>query len=282
VTSVFTGLSSYLGPGEKGQWLDGGLRSGSPVLRALQLTRWPLVTPRFDSQLGTLVLSVSTHRSEETPTTRRSSMPALAFDTVGNFADQIRLWELGSVGAFAQVQWQEMEAWYRPVWPATHAPTRGALAYPFASPAGGLIDSVVVPENIEWGKPIDQATASEYAFDPVTMTRLFLLGERSLLEVDPGYRLERLGWSKVAAWLAESSSGSTNLKAAQLELAQRVARSQSPYDTDAYAQRRADGTTACMTTCLRNGAQDHAPADPACSADLLPTPLSGARPVWPW
>jgi hypothetical protein len=282
VTAVFTGLSSYQGPGERGQWLDGGLRSGSPVLRALQLTRWPLVTPRFDSLLGTMVLSVSTHRSEETPTTRRATLPALAFDTVGNFADQIRLWELGSVGAFAQVQWQEMEAWRRAPVSTLRPTTRGSLAYPVASPAGGLVDSVVVPENIEWGKPVEQATASEYTFDPVTMTRLFLLGERSLLEAEPLFRLERLGWARVTAWLGESANGRTNLKAAQLELAQRVARSQSAYDVDAYAQKREDGAANCMTTCQRNGGKPKAAPDPACSVDLLPAPLAGARPGWPW
>jgi hypothetical protein len=189
---------------------------------------------------------------------------------------------LGSVGAFAQVQWQEMEAWRRAPVSTLRPTTRGSLAYPVASPAGGLVDSVVVPENIEWGKPIEQATASEYTFDPVTMTRLFLLGERSLLDAEPLFRLERLGWARVTAWLAESANGRTNLKAAQLELAQRVARSQSAYDVDAYAQRREDGAANCMTTCQRNGGKPKAVPDPACSADLLPTPLAGARPVWPW
>ncbi len=282
VTQVFTGLSSYQGPGERGQWLDGGLRSGSPVLRALQLTRWPLVTPRSSSLMGTMVLAVSTHRSEETPTTRRSTLPALAFDTVGNFADQIRLWELGSVGAFAQVQWQEMEAWRAAPVSTKVVRNPGTLSVPAAAASGGLVDSIVVPENIEWGKPVEQATASEYTFDPVTMTRLFLLGERSLLEVDPAFRLERLGWDRVADWLSETSGGHTNLEMAKAELAHRVTLSQAAFDADAYAQKREDGASNCMTTCQRNGEKPKAVPAPSCSADLLPAPLAGARPVWPW
>lgn len=275
VSAVYTGLSSYKGCGEKGQWLDGGLRTGSPVLRALQLTRWPAVTPRFEGQIGTAVLAVSTHRSEGTPTTRRSTLPALAFDTVGNFAEQLRVWELGSIGAFAQVQWQEMAAWSPPKWP-TRKPQR-QLAMPAATP-GGVVDSVVVPENIVAGRSIDQAMLGEYAFDPVTMTRLFVLGEQTLVNVDPAARLERMGWERVRAWLLEDQ----NLKRAREELEKRAKLANSAFDATGYKESRAEGQRRCFHECLPDGEEDRAPLDAECTRDLLPAELAGARPSWPW
>jgi hypothetical protein len=275
----------------RGQWLDGGLRSGAPALRALQLTGWPL-----QLRSKTAVLAVNSHRAQGTPTSLRDTFPKLGFDTVGTFADQMRSWELGFTGAVAELQREELAVWTAPSGAAPRPLTLKSLylaeahqvrmapqlfssktGYPASRPSGGVVDSVVMPENVEFGEPIHTRTLGEYSFDPQVMTQMFVEGER-VATLDLKRRLDDLGWLHVADWYARNRARVDGEVIARWN---RVKVDLEPSDAKKYQATTEARRKDCLATCQPGGATFPTPTS-LCAETVLNNIITAGRPSLPW
>lgn len=170
VPMVWTGLSDS---GDRGTWLDGGLRSGNPVLRAVLSARVRPPGSARGGQLEGRVLAINTHRVEGIPSSVPATAPDLLFNFIGGFVEQTRQWELAYATALERARARRYAAIERLYHPGVTA------ALPVAVPPapGGNVYSVFVPDDI---KPTP-LSATGYVFDPVVMTGLFLWGQRAFL-----------------------------------------------------------------------------------------------------
>lgn len=196
VPRVWTGLDDL---GDPGFWLDGGLRSGNPAMRAVYAAR------ARDGALYTRVLAINTHRAEGIPSRGPAGAPGLLFDFVGGLVDQTRQWELAYSGALERLRRQRYGALRCLVEDC------GAIGARVATPAlpTGNVMSVFVPDDI---RP-STLTAGGYVFDPVVMTGLFLWGQKSFLR-DAAEVYRFLGWGKLAELSAEDEGAHVTMRAA--------------------------------------------------------------------
>jgi hypothetical protein len=160
--------------------------------------------------------------------------------------------------------------------PPTRRPI-SAGAYLMTPATGGLVDSVVMPENVAFGEPIATATLSEYSFDPVVMTQLFVEGELTAV-LGLERRLGELGWTEVQAWYARPA----HRQAVEDEVRARWEQvRKGPADGAAYQAAVAARRQACLQVCARGGGP--APATTARCLEVVPEPLLEAgRPPLPW
>lgn len=178
VARVYSGIS---GPGgERGEWLDGGLRSGTPALIAVDGTRGR-------------VLAVNTSRAEGIPANPTGNALDTIFASVGALVDQGRQWEM----AYAQLHRADQRARLcqigKLVGEPLACPEASAVALPPLQLTGDLM-AVFVPENI---RP-ESLAAAGYTFDPRTMRGLFLWGQKTFLESRHKV-FDWLGWTQMNA-----------------------------------------------------------------------------------
>jgi hypothetical protein len=270
VDRVHSGLRGA--QGEEGHWVDGGVRSGTPALRALQLTDWP--TPR-DPIAGSggpfhplRVLAINTSRAEGTPSGPIQGTFPVLFGMIGALVGQARQWEQAFVVPYAELRRSEL-CDLRPG--ACEAPPRAAISLPAPSlfTRAGLMTAVFAPEKIEPAS----ATSDAYQFDPFAMLGLFLLGERTFVESDPRELLGDLGWITVRDHLDNQ-----RLAAWKKDVAARVdaylARARDAAWTARYREQR----KARFDDCIRRCDQDLT-VTAACDVDpLVPLDLARLRP----
>jgi hypothetical protein len=174
----------------------------------------------------------------------------------------MRAWEINFTGAEAEVERQEIAVWTPPTsataqpvastpssevreTPATRRPG-SATAYPTSPVTGGLVDSVVMPENVAFGEPIAAQTLGEYSFDPVVMTQMFVEGEMMAIQ-DLDKRLQSLGWYRVRRYYLE------HRKEIDAEVTARWDKvKKGPADAAAYARQSDDRRKKCLSVCQKN------------------------------
>ncbi len=164
VSRVYSGLRGDRG--EEGFWYDGGLRSGTPALRALQLTDGFSFEPSTANgrRDPIHVLAVSTNRAEGIPRVPQNVQSGLdvVFATLGSFADQTRTWELAYASQFAVLRADRIQMINeRPGYTAAGLNAIWSAFLPESAPASIAADA--------------------YTFNPATMLGLFLVGEQTML-----------------------------------------------------------------------------------------------------
>jgi hypothetical protein len=178
---VYSGLGVE---GEGGLWLDGGLRSGTPVVRALDM-----------SHPGQKVLVINTHRAEGVPHGPYKDAGEVFFGTLDALIPQTRQWEM----AYAQLARERRRLdtciVLERVQPGVKVPVGSdplacqAARVPGVSPGlllTGDVFSVFVPDDIS----PPELYAGGYTFDPQTTRGLFAWGQKTFLES----RKSVLGW----------------------------------------------------------------------------------------
>ncbi len=205
----------YLGlarEGQPGAWLDGGLHSGTPVLRALGL-----------AGDGVPVLAINTHRAEGIPAHAPDHAFDVLFSTLGTMVDKTRAWEI-ALGELRNEErhrkfrfltrllrsgdktlgkrlgpmpwrWQRKSRWSSRrkdeevlKQKLKQKPARRPKRRRFNS----QVAAVFVPATIE----PKHLFASGYTFDPMVMKALFANGQRALLD-QRRKLLPWLGWDEL-------------------------------------------------------------------------------------
>ncbi len=216
--------SGFSDGGECSTWIDGGLRSGFPVLRALRLSRPRALSTRSDESppqhRGELrVLGIDTGRRNGLPNPSPKSIVDVSFNAIGQMAGANTVDEF----ALAQLASTQRERELRVLRDTLRAP-RGAVAtkvLPLRAidagtadeqeaseldtlgdvPDAWSVDSVYVPTEVPTGIVAD----SGYAFDRYVMRGLFTWGRRVAMsrmlgqgpdgQLDPSHQLPvQLGW----------------------------------------------------------------------------------------
>ncbi|MEP7122932.1 MAG: patatin-like phospholipase family protein [Byssovorax sp.] len=180
---VYSGLLGQ--GGEKGTWIDGGVRSETPTFRALAMTRKK-------------VLAINTGRAEGIPSRTAPDALGITLATMGQFTAQVRSDEI----ALSPTKCAADDDDQRLVEGYLNLPG-GVLTASVGQPLTGKLRTVYVPEEI---KPT-ALFADGYAFDPWVMRGLFLWGERTFL------RSRRAGF----AWLGWETMRDLESSHAQLE-----------------------------------------------------------------
>ncbi|NUO51472.1 MAG: patatin-like phospholipase family protein [Polyangiaceae bacterium] len=156
--------------GEAGSFFDGGLRSGLPALRAVQLS-----AIRPDLKEYTAVLAFSTEKAQSTPSTAPRSGLELALVSLDSLVQQGHHWELGFASLFEQQR--RKRARYASAAVLGQPVCTQGVAQP--TPAlGGAISFSFMPEKIN-GMELG---AGGYQFDPTVTTGLFLAGRKAFLD----------------------------------------------------------------------------------------------------
>ncbi|MFZ5439761.1 MAG: patatin-like phospholipase family protein [Myxococcota bacterium] len=174
--------SGFAEKGECGVWIDGGLRSVLPALRALSYSRPTPLLPAPTLR----VLALDTGRLTSLP----SPKPRLALDPMLNsleqFASQQDLTELAFAQRAAELRDDEVEALAREVAAAT--PTK-LMTRPSVDDA--RVDGVYVPSDVpDW-----VVAGAGYSFDRYVMRGLFLWGQQvARARFGGGVLAKRLGW----------------------------------------------------------------------------------------
>jgi predicted acylesterase/phospholipase RssA len=213
--------------GECGSWLDGGLRSGFPVLRALLMTR-PNALEKAPPRLR--VLAVNNGQMDGRAQVRSQGIHQVALNAIGQMSGQNQVYEVaaaqdesalreraiavliafrkndpgaggpaGDAGAAASADCRpDADAGCIPIVPAT--------AVPLATD-DDAVSGVWVPNEV----PPSITSGAEYSFDKYIMRGLFTWGRRAALKrltelLPAGPEKERkrrqlarwLGWSKIA------------------------------------------------------------------------------------
>ncbi len=181
---VFGGLDEQ---GEKGHWLDGGLRSGAPALRAMMLTR-----ARYGVERSGRVLVISTERSEGLAAPDPSSGMEDALYSLGALVHQMHHWET----AYANLYRNQRDGRIRFFESVVLGHDVEGLSV--ASPGAGFgsLYAVFVPASLEPRR----LAAAAYQFDPLMMRGLFLWGQRIALDQMRDTKrgiLDFLGWVSV-------------------------------------------------------------------------------------
>lgn len=162
VPKIYSGITGVAG--EKGAWLDGGIRSGTPALWAVNLTRGR-------------VLAVNTHRVAGLPRSKPANALGVVFTSLGAFADQVRQWEMADAQFARTDQQDRLCAIGKLVAMPLGCPSAKAVGAPTLQLTGDILP-VYVPEDITPNSLI----AAGYAFDPEIMQGLFLWGEKTFLD----------------------------------------------------------------------------------------------------
>ncbi len=182
---AFTGLGEIDSLTRNGHWLDGGLRSGDPALRAAMLTR---VTT--DQGTRGHVLALTTEHSEGDLASVPKSGMEINLDGLGTMVDQGHRWE----AAYATL--------YQPA-RATRAANYHALLQNLppsgiasANPGAlfGDVFSVWMPQQMD----PPELVSSGYQYDPLWMRGSFLYGQRvanDQMRDSQRNVLDFLGWS---------------------------------------------------------------------------------------
>lgn len=161
-------------PGEpyrvvEGDWLDGGIRSGTPALTALRM-----------SPPGMPVLAVSSNRSEGIPKGPEDTGFAILLESLGDLIEQTRTWEIASAPLFRRDQDAQLlvaSAWLTQS--SREKPPVGIAVSAPETQLGPALLSVFVPED-EVQFPLAVA-AGGYTFDPNVTQSLYAWGEITAL-----------------------------------------------------------------------------------------------------
>lgn len=187
--------------GEVGTFLDGGLRSGLPALRAVQLSA---IKPNLTEY--TPVLAFSTERAQSTPSKAPRNGLELALVSLDSLVQQGHHWELSYATLFEQ---QRRKHARFPLAAVLGQPVCGvAVAQPTPSLGAGIFWNFMPAkiESMELG-------AGGYQFDPQVTTGLFLAGRKAFLDQasDPKRNvLTFLRWQMVKAAVEKpDASGDT-------------------------------------------------------------------------
>ncbi|HEY3819659.1 MAG TPA: patatin-like phospholipase family protein [Polyangiaceae bacterium] len=177
-----------------GTWFDGGLRSGFPAFRALQMTR-PAMEPFVaDPSVRLRVLAISTGRIEGEPSPRPSNIVDIAFNAINQMAGQNMLDEVTQAQQMALIREDEL-------YEIEHGKKREPL--PALGPGGSIdedasVSTVFVPADV----PDQIIAGGDYSFDRYIMRGLWVWGRAVALSrvfgqagppATPGL-FKRLGW----------------------------------------------------------------------------------------
>jgi hypothetical protein len=273
VDKVYSGLRGD--EGERGQWYDGGLRSGTPALRALQLTDWPLtrepITKGGGPFLPLRVLTINTNRAEGTPSNVAHGVFPVLFGMIGSFVGQGRAWEQAFVAPYAELRRNSL-CELAPAACASSARAMVSLPAPSLVTRAGLLTAVFAPEKLE----PSGASTDNYQFDPLMMLGLFLLGERTFLESDPRELLGTLGWTTVREHLDNA-----RLDAWKKDASARVTEYNARFADQAFRQKYRDKRKSTFDDCMKTCGDDLR-VSAACDVDpLAPWDLAKLRPARP-
>jgi hypothetical protein len=181
--------------GESGTFLDGGLRSTFPVLRAVELSALGL-----DLSRGTPVLALSTARAQSLPSPPPRIGIDLALVSLDSLTHETHHWELAYATLFEETRRKRARV---PLSAANGAPICGGVtASP--SPTAGAIFADFMPAKIDGL----EFAVSGYQFDPKVMTGLFIAGRRAFLDEARDTKrnvLQAMGWDLV--WNAVKTPG---------------------------------------------------------------------------
>lgn len=216
------------GRGRCGSWLDGGLRSGFPLARALRFNAISPNRRRFPRIPPLRALSLSTDRLHGNSDPEPGTVIDIAMQAIGEMGNQNHVFEVALAQHDATRQLARFRALHDRLNPppprqpppsgaATPAPTPPPPPPPpdtCFTPAGpvtnravpefqpnGLIQATFVPEDV----PAELVAGAGYAFDPHVMTGLFTWGRLEAirqLRHEPGRAdaslFRRLGWCELA------------------------------------------------------------------------------------
>lgn len=204
VRHVYTGLDDR---GNCGTWLDGGLRSGFPVYRALRMTRPALKPFVADDTARLRVLAIDTGRLQGLPSSRPEDLPGVGLNAVGQMASQNMLDEVVMAQQMAilrEKQLSEILAGPRP------EPDAGAFTEE-RTPIEDMdsrVSAVFVPTEV----PSAIVAEAGYSFDRYVMRGLWVWGRvvalDRILNGDGADKrrsglLTRLGWKDIANKMME-------------------------------------------------------------------------------
>jgi hypothetical protein len=258
---VWSGLRGAAG--EPGQWLDGGVRSGTPALRALQLSDWPAPRAPIQASGGPFqplrVLAVNTNRAEGSPNPPIQGAFPVLFGMIGAFVGQARQWEQAFVVPFAQLRRSEACDLAPRLCEAPAAPPVISLPTPSLFTRAGLLTAVYAPEKLE---PAG-AASDAYQFDPFMMLGLFLLGERTFVSSDPRGLLGDLGWTTVRDHL-----DAARVAAWKKDVEGRVAAYRARFDDAAFRKRWTTRRKGLFDDCMRR-CDESVQVTQECDVDLL-------------
>lgn len=211
VRHTYSGLADG---GECSTWIDGGLRSGFPALRALRLARPQALTPPEGGRLR--VLALETGRLNGLPAPRPSTILDVSLNAIGQMADANTVDELVLAQLASTQREREFAAMRAPpaAAPATPALPRAPglrIAVPASATDDWSVSAVYVPSEVPSGLIAD----SGYAFDRYVMRGLFTWGRRAAMrrivgeDPDGTINLNRrlpvqLGWPSRLASLVEA------------------------------------------------------------------------------
>lgn len=210
---TYSGYSEF---GECSTWLDGGLRSAFPVLRALRLSR-PLALMRRSAPRRFLrVLAIETGRRNGLPQPRPGSVVDISLNAIGQMASANTVDEFALAQAVSSQREREFDAIRkakaaatakgRPTGPGAAALALDVDAEEVGVPDDWSISVVYVPDEVPPGIVAD----SGYAFDRYVMRGLFTWGRRVAMSrirgeteaggVEPERQLPTLlGWPEALA-----------------------------------------------------------------------------------
>lgn len=223
---TYSGYSEF---GECSTWLDGGLRSAFPVLRALRLSR-PLALMRRSAPRRLLrVLAIETGRRNGLPQPRPGSVVDVSLNAIGQMASANTIDEFALAQAVSSQREREFDAIRKaraaaakehPQGPGATALAMDIEAEEVGVPDDWSISVVYVPDEVPPGIVAD----SGYAFDRYVMRGLFTWGRRVAMSrirgeteaggADPARQLPTLlGWpdalaNKVVEVIEEDRSNS--------------------------------------------------------------------------
>ncbi len=183
--------------GEAGTYLDGGLRSTFPVLRAVELSGIGT-----DLAKSTPVLALSTEHAQSSPSTAPRTGMELALVSLDSLTHVTQHWELSYATLFEQLRRDRAKV---PSMAVAGAPICGLGTAAPTAPFGGIYASFM-PAKIEGL----ELAASGYQFDPIVMHGLFLAGRQAFLDQardDKRNVLQFLRWNRTKTAVETPGSG---------------------------------------------------------------------------
>ena len=231
--------------GEPGTYLDGGLRSGFPILRAVELSG-------LDAGATVPVLGISTERAETAPDVAPRTGFDMALYTIGQLVSQTHQWEVSHATLFEEKRRKRAALLYTTVNPDGAAGVE--CTEQFASPSAtfGNVFATFMPEDL--GKK--HLSIAGYQFDPDVMQGFFLTGRRMFLDQARSKTrnvIAYLRWNVTDAVTHDATSGESWLDLERKRVARRWATWSKHFDVlerdwNAHlAVRRADIKARLMT-----------------------------------
>jgi hypothetical protein len=172
--------SGFTDGGECGSWLDGGLRSGFPALRALNMTRPNVLDPLPDNkpQHRLRVLAINNGQLDGSAHKRSQGIHEVALNAIGQLSGQSEQYELVLAQQDSALRERAVGAiLYGLAGPRDATLDAGIIVNPYALPTAtddDAVSPVWVPGEV---KPSVTAGA-EYSFDKYIMRGLFTWGRR--------------------------------------------------------------------------------------------------------